>query len=70
MWKTDLIDYNNSTYISTGLVDKMWKNNLSVENLDNSIALQYFHRAKMTLTCGNVENFYLSIDITSILKRF
>jgi hypothetical protein len=58
MWKTDLIDCNNYAYISTALVDKMWKNNLSVENLDKSIALQYFHRTKMSLTCGNVENFY------------
>jgi hypothetical protein len=46
MWKTGLIICNNKTYISTGLVDKMWKSKFSVENLEQIITLPNIHRIK------------------------
>jgi len=57
MWKSHLINYNNYTYISTGLVDKMWINYFPVENLDENVGLSNFHRVETSLSCGNVENF-------------
>ena len=64
MWKTDLIDCNNYTYKSTGLVDKMWKKHLPVENSDESYSFPLFPQDKISSTCGNVENFCLIIVFT------
>lgn len=57
MWKTDLIATEDSTYISTGSVENVWKNYLPVEKTDEKTVSLYFHRAKYRSTCGNVENF-------------
>jgi hypothetical protein len=38
-------------------VENLWKILFPVENLDEIIAFPFFHRAKISPTCGNVENF-------------
>jgi hypothetical protein len=45
-------------------VENLWKILQPVENSDEIIGFLHFHRLKISLSCGNVENFCLSVDKT------
>jgi hypothetical protein len=58
MWKTDLNCFEHWIYISTGIVENLWKIYFPVENFDKKTLFPHFHRQKKSLPCGNVENFF------------
>jgi len=67
MWKTDFIILNKRLIFPQALWktwENLWNIIFPVENLDKNIAFSVFHRSKISLACGNVENFCLSIDKT------
>jgi hypothetical protein len=70
MWKTNLISCNDYLYISTGIVEKMWKSHLPVDNSDENIDSPHFHRSKIVVTCGNVENFIQVLMLLAVIKQF
>ena len=57
MWKTHLTYCEHKFYISTGVVEKMWKTHLPVDKNERNVSFHVFHRCKKSPSCGNVENF-------------